>query len=77
MLLIQAVHESPNAVELADIAQQTAAEIRRFGHEPRVALISFANFGHPAMPRAEIVSEAVEILDSRNADFEYDGEMAV
>ena len=72
-----AVHESPNAVELADIAQQTAAEIRRFGHEPRVALISFANFGHPAMPRAEIVSEAVEILDSRNADFEYDGEMAV
>ncbi len=72
-----AVHESPNAVELADIAQQTAAEIRRFGHEPRVALISFANFGHPAMPRAEIVREAVEILDSRNADFEYDGEMAV
>lgn len=72
-----AVHESPNAIELADIAQQTAAEVRRFGHEPRVALISFANFGHPAMPRAEIVREAVEILDSRNADFEYDGEMAV
>ncbi len=72
-----AVHESPTAVELADIAQQTAAEVRRFGHEPRVALISFANFGHPAMPRAEIVREAVEILDSRNADFEYDGEMAV
>lgn len=72
-----AVHESPNAVELADIAQQTAAEVRRFGHEPRVALISFANFGHPAMPRAEIVREAVEILDSRKADFEYDGEMAV
>lgn len=72
-----AVHESPNAIELADIAQQTAAEVRRFGHEPRVALISFANFGHPAMPRAEIVREAVEILDSRKADFEYDGEMAV
>jgi malate dehydrogenase (oxaloacetate-decarboxylating)(NADP+) len=29
------------------------------------------------MPRAEIVREAVEILGSRNADFEYDGEMAV
>lgn len=72
-----AVHESPTATELADIAQQTAAEVRRFGHEPRVALISFANFGHPALPRAEIVREAVEILDSRKADFEYDGEMAV
>jgi len=72
-----AVHESPTALELADIAQQTAAEVRRFGHEPRVALISFANFGHPALPRAEIVREAVEILDSRNANFEYDGEMAV
>ena len=72
-----AIHESPNAEELADIAQQTAAEVRRFGHDPRVALISFANFGHPSLPRSEIVREAVEILDQRNADFEYDGEMAV
>ncbi|MEX0693822.1 MAG: NADP-dependent malic enzyme [Rhodospirillales bacterium] len=72
-----AVHESPNPAELADIAQQAATEVRRFGHEPRVALVSFANFGHPDLPRAELVREAVEILDQRGADFEYDGEMAV
>ena len=72
-----AVHEWPGAEALADIAQQAAAEVRRFGHESRVAMISFANFGHPALPRAEVVREAVEILDARKADFEYDGEMAV
>ncbi len=72
-----AVHESPTPQQLADIAQQAALEVRRFGHDPRVALVSFANFGHPALPRAELVREAVEILDSRGVDFEYDGEMAV
>ncbi len=72
-----AVHESPNAEELADIAQQAATEVRRFGHEPRVALVSFANFGHPSLPRADIVRDAVTILDQREATFEYDGEMSV
>ncbi len=71
------VAESPSPQALADIARQSAAEARRFGHEPRVALISFANFGHPALPRAELVREAVQILDKEGADFEYDGEMAV
>lgn len=71
------VAESPDPRALADIARQSAAEARRFGHEPRVALISFANFGHPALPRAELVREAVQILDREGADFEYDGEMAV
>ena len=71
-----AVHESPNAEELADIAQQAATEVRRFGHEPRVALVSFANFGHPSLPRADIVRDAVAILDQRDASFEYDGEMS-
>ncbi len=71
------VAEAPDPRALADIARQSAAEARRFGHEPRVALISFANFGHPALPRAEMVREAVQILDKEGADFEYDGEMAV
>ncbi|MBO6947706.1 MAG: NADP-dependent malic enzyme [Rhodospirillales bacterium] len=71
------VAESPDPRALADIARQSAAEARRFGHDPRVALISFANFGHPALPRAELVREAVQILDREGADFEYDGEMAV
>jgi len=62
---------------LADIAIQTARVARRMGHSPRVALISFSNFGQPPMDRSSIVREAVEILDTRNVDFEYEGEMGV
>ncbi len=72
-----AITESPGPEALARIAVQAAAEVRRFGHVPRVAMISFANFGHPDLPRTEVVREAVEILDSNSVDFEYDGEMAV
>ena len=75
------VHELPTAVELADIAVQTAAKARQFGHEPRVALLSFSNFGNPLREKAERVRDAVDELDQRkvmgrgNIDFEYDGEM--
>jgi malate dehydrogenase (oxaloacetate-decarboxylating)(NADP+) len=41
------VLDEPTSVELADIAAQAAAEARRLGHEPRVALLSFSNFGNP------------------------------
>jgi malate dehydrogenase (oxaloacetate-decarboxylating)(NADP+) len=70
------VHEVPSATELADIAIQAAAAARRLGHEPRVALVSFSNFGNPARPTAERVAEAVRILDARGVDFEYEGDMS-
>ncbi len=69
------VHALPSAEELADIAVQTAAEARLMGHEPRVALLSFSNFGNPLHEKAARVRDAVAVLDSRNVDFEYDGEM--
>ena len=72
-----AVHELPQPDEIADIAQQTAAVARRMGHEPRVALISFSNFGNPPLARSQLVREAVKLLDQRQADFEYDGEMGI
>jgi malate dehydrogenase (oxaloacetate-decarboxylating)(NADP+) len=50
---------------------------RRLGHDPRVALISYGNFGHPNMQRIEPVRDAVRVLDERDVDFEYDGEMTV
>ena len=71
-----AVHELPSAEELAEIAIQTAAVARQLGHEPRLALVSFSNFGNPDLARSHLVSEAVTILDSREVDFEYDGEMS-
>jgi len=52
-----------------------AATARRFGHEPRVALISFSNFGNPDIERSHIVRDAVAVLDRRRVNFEYDGEM--
>jgi malate dehydrogenase (oxaloacetate-decarboxylating)(NADP+) len=70
-----AVHELPTSEQLADFAVQTAAAARRFGHDPRVALISFSNFGNPDIDRSHIVRDAVAVLDSRKVDFEYDGEM--
>ncbi len=70
------VHEVPHPEALADIAVQSAAKARQLGQEPRVALLSFSNFGNPVMPATERVREAVRILDSRKVDFEYDGEMS-
>ena len=68
--------ETPTPAQLADIACQTAAKARQLGHEPRVALLSYANFGNPPNLNSERVHEAVSILDARQVDFEYDGEMA-
>ena len=71
-----AVHDMPNAVELADIAEEAAGFARRMGYEPRVAMLAYSTFGHPPGERSERVQEAVKILDKRRVDFEYDGEMA-
>jgi malate dehydrogenase (oxaloacetate-decarboxylating)(NADP+) len=70
------VHEMPTAEELADITMQMAGVARRFGLEPRVALLAFSTFGYPRGERSERIIEAVEILAKRKVDFEYDGEMA-
>ena len=70
------VHELPTPQELADIAVQTAAKARMMGHEPRVALLSFSNFGNPMAEKADRIRAAVAELDTRKVDFEYDGEMA-
>lgn len=69
------VHEMPSSEELADITVQTAAVARRFGYEPRVALLAYSTFGQPWGERSQRVREAVDILDKRRVDFEYDGEM--
>ncbi|CCQ72257.1 NADP-dependent malic enzyme [Magnetospira sp. QH-2] len=72
-----AVHELPSATQMADMAQHCARVARRWGHEPRVAFISFSNFGNPTLPRAAVMHKAVEELASRDVDFEFDGEMGI
>ena len=69
------VNERPTASQLADIATQTAEVARRMGHEPRVAFMSYSNFGNPQGKWIEHIREAVLELDQRQVDFEYEGEM--
>ena len=71
------INELPDPEALADIAIQTAARARAFGHEPRVALLSFSNFGYPHRKHMHRVRAGIQALDDRNVDFEYDGEMNV
>jgi malate dehydrogenase (oxaloacetate-decarboxylating)(NADP+) len=71
------INELPDPDALADIAIQTAERARAFGHEPRVALLSFSNFGYPHREHMQRIRAGVKALDERNVDFEYDGEMNV
>src|SRR6516165_5076045 len=71
-----AVTEMPTAEDLAAISVEAAVVARKLGYEPRLALLAFATFGRPPGDRAARVQEAVQILDQRRVDFEYDGEMA-
>ena len=66
----------PNGAELAAIAQQTAAKVRQLGQEPRVALLSFSNFGNPMPERTQVIRDAVALLDDMQVTFEYEGEMS-
>jgi malate dehydrogenase (oxaloacetate-decarboxylating)(NADP+) len=70
------VHESPTAAQLADIATAAAAKARELGLDPRVALLSYSNFGNPPGPHGARVRDAVALLDQRTTGFEYDGEMS-
>jgi malate dehydrogenase (oxaloacetate-decarboxylating)(NADP+) len=71
-----AVNERPTAEMLADIAEQTAGVVRRLGQEPRVAFLSYSNFGNPEGTIVENLREAVKILDARGVGFQYEGEMS-
>ncbi|MDR2689817.1 MAG: NADP-dependent malic enzyme [Azoarcus sp.] len=69
------VNDSPNADEIADIALMAADELRRFGHEPRVALLSHSNFGSSHSASARKMREASRILRETEPSLECDGEM--
>jgi malate dehydrogenase (oxaloacetate-decarboxylating)(NADP+) len=69
------MHELPVAEELADIAMGAAARVRQMGHEPRVAFLGYSTFGSPEGRESARARDAVRILDERQVDFEYEGEM--
>jgi len=69
------VNVDPTAEVLVDIALLAAEMARRFGLEPRVAMLSFSNFGSVRHPFADKVREATRLLRERRPDLVVDGEM--
>ncbi len=70
-----ACSEISSSQHLAKTAIQTAKKVKDMGFKPRVAFLSFSNFGSALKTESERIREAVLILDKENVDFEYDGEM--
>jgi malate dehydrogenase (oxaloacetate-decarboxylating)(NADP+) len=70
------VSELPDSHDLVEIAIEAAHAVRRLGHTPRVAFLSYSTFGNPRGPRGEKVREAVAMMDARDdVDFEYEGDI--
>jgi malate dehydrogenase (oxaloacetate-decarboxylating)(NADP+) len=69
------VNIEPTAEELVEIALETAATARRFGIDPKVAMLSFSNFGSTKHPHAEKVKRAVEMIREKAPTLVVDGEM--
>jgi malate dehydrogenase (oxaloacetate-decarboxylating)(NADP+) len=69
------VNVNPTAEEVAEIAIVTADEVRELGVEPRVAMISYSNFGSNKEESAVKMAKATEMVQHRRPDLEVDGEM--
>ena len=70
-----ACSELSSSEHLVKIAVQTAEKVKKLGYQPRVAFLSFSNFGSALKTESNRIKQAVEILDSMKVNFEYDGEM--
>ncbi len=69
------VNIDPTAEDLAEIACLAANYARELGLEPRVALLSFSNFGSTPHPLSAKIRKAVDLIRARCPDFDIDGEM--
>lgn len=69
------VNFNPRADELADITQVVAKEVRAFGITPRIAMLSYSNFGSSDSAEAKLVARAREIVKEREPNLICDGEV--
>ena len=69
------VNFCPSAEELADITMMVAKEVRSFNITPRIAMLSYSNFGSSDSPEAKLVADATKILKQRNPSLIVDGEI--
>ena len=69
------VHEYPNSEQLSEIAISAARVVRLFGFNPKVAFLSHSTFGQPVTNRTKHIRDAVDILQDKKVDFQFDGDM--
>lgn len=69
------VNFNPTAQELADITQLVVKEVKTFGITPRVAMLSYSNFGSSDGDEAKLVAKATEIVKQKNPNLVIDGEV--
>jgi malate dehydrogenase (oxaloacetate-decarboxylating)(NADP+) len=69
------VNIEPTAEDLAEIAIMASEKARRFSQEPRVAMLSFSNFGSTRHPLSDKVRKAVDLVRQRAPGLMIDGEM--
>lgn len=69
------VNFNPTAEEIADITMLAAKEVRSFNLQPRIALLSYSNFGSSNTPEARMMAEARQIVKQRDPKLIVDGEM--
>ena len=69
------VRHDPNAQDVAEMALMSASHVRRFGLEPKIALVSHSDFGSDDSPSAKKMRAALKILRETAPDLEVDGEM--
>ena len=69
------VNFNPTAEELADITLLAAKEVRHFNLVPRIAMLSYSNFGTSNSPEARLVAKATELVKLKDPTLVVDGEM--
>jgi malate dehydrogenase (oxaloacetate-decarboxylating)(NADP+) len=69
------VTDDPPVEELVETTEMAAEAVRRFGIEPKIALVSHSNFGGHTDPSARKMAEAARVLRERHPDLEVEGEM--
>ncbi|MBC7571125.1 MAG: NADP-dependent malic enzyme [Spirosoma sp.] len=69
------VNFNPTADEIVEITEMTAKTVERFNIKPRIALVTYANFGSAKGDDAEKMNRAVEILQRKHPDMVVDGEI--
>jgi malate dehydrogenase (oxaloacetate-decarboxylating)(NADP+) len=69
------VNFNPTAEELAEITMMVAREVRNFNIIPRIAMLSYSNFGSSSSPEARLVAEARRIVKQQMPSLMVDGEM--